>query len=46
MGDDSDSAVYVMSCDEGKCKISDFIYSFGSAKYTIIEAYPKCMPKN
>jgi len=45
-GDGSDSGVYVVTCDEGKCKISDFIYSFGSAKYTIIEAYPECMTKN
>ena len=45
-GNDSYSGVYVVTCDEGKCKISDFIYSFGSAKYTIIEAYPECMTKN
>lgn len=43
LSDDLDSAVYVISCDEDKCKISDFIYPFGSAKYTIIEAYPECM---
>ncbi len=42
---DSDSAVYVIDCDEGKCKISDFIYSFGSSKYAIVEAFPKCTPK-
>jgi hypothetical protein len=45
-GGESDSAVYVMDCEEGKCKISDFIYSFGSATATIIESYPECMPKN
>ena len=45
-GDGGDSAVYIINCDEGKCEISDVIYSFGSAKYAIVEAYPECMPKN
>lgn len=45
-GDSSDSGVYVVICEDGGCKISDFIYSFGSAKYTIIDAYPECMTKN